>query len=200
MTTSILALDLGNRICRASVGVCSDLQVTSINALRWREVPGWPEYEISEYGDVRRRMAGGSPIAKPGKLLRPSGSGYRHVNLHGGAGRQHISLHRLVALAFIGEPPSCRHQVAHNDGDRLNNHYTNLRYATPRENAADRVRHGTQSRGETAGPVRLTEVAVRQIRALADRGVPQDLIAEIFETSQSHIGRVVRGEAWGHVQ
>lgn len=200
MTTTILALEQGNRICRAFVRACSEQQVTSINGLRWREVPGWPEYEISEYGDVRRKMAGGSPIAKPGRLLRPSGNRYRYVNLHGGAGRQHISLHRLVALAFIGEPPSNSHQVAHNDGDRLNNHYTNLRYATPRENAADKVRHGTQSRGEKAGPARLTEVAVRQIRALADRGVPQELIAEIFETSQSHIGRVVRGEVWGYVQ
>ena len=145
MTTTILALDQGNRICRVFVRACSEQQVTSINGLRWREVPGWPEYEISEYGDVRRKMAGGSPIAKPGRLLRPSGNRYRHVNLYGEAGRQHISLHRLVALAFIGEPPSCAHQVAHNDGDRLNNHYTNLRYATPRENAADRVRQDRKS-------------------------------------------------------
>jgi hypothetical protein len=41
---------------------------------------------------------------------------------------------------------------------------------------------------------------VRQVRVLAAKEVPQEIIAEIFETSQSHIGRIVRKELWGHVE
>ncbi len=48
-------------------------------------------------------------------------------------------IHRLVAAAFLGEPPSLLHtQVNHKDGDRGNNALSNLEYATPEANAADR--------------------------------------------------------------
>ncbi len=172
---------------------------SSTSELEWRIIPGWPEYEISEYGHVRRRLPGGSTIGKVGRVLRPSAGRYQHVYLHGHAGRRHITIHRLVALAFIGQTPSEKHQVAHNDGNPKNNHYSNLRYATPAENAADKLLHNTVARGERVGPSKFTECSVHQIRALAAKGVAQELIAEIFETSQSHIGRIVRRELWRHI-
>ncbi|AXV72811.1 hypothetical protein CJO75_01120 [Ralstonia solanacearum] len=52
-------------------------------------------------------------------------------------------IHRLVALTFLGPPPSRQHEVAHNDGNRANNIVTNLRWATHAENVADTFRHGT---------------------------------------------------------
>ena len=199
----ILALDLGQRTGSAPAShppALNEQQAKVAAAAEWRSVPHWPEYEVSEFGHVRRRLPGGSPIAKVGRELRPSPGLYAHVYLHGKAGKRHISIHRLVALAFLGEPPSRAHQVAHNDGNPRNNHYTNLRYATPRENNADKIRHGTLPRGEKAGPSRFTATMVRQVRVLAAKEVPQEIIAEIFETSQSHIGRIVRKELWGHVE
>ena len=172
-----------------------------LSGLKWKIIPGWPEYEVSEYGHVRRRLSGGSPIGKVGRVLRPNAWGrYRHVYLHGRAGRRHVTVHRLVALSFVGKPPSKHHQVAHNDGNPENNHYSNLRWATAAENCADELRHGTALRGEEVGISRFTERTISQIRALASKGVPQALIAEVFATSQSHIGRIVRRELWGHVQ
>jgi hypothetical protein len=48
-----------------------------------------------------------------------------------------------VAEAFIGPQPSPRHQVAHYDGVRDNNHYSNLRWATPtRMKKEERSRSG----------------------------------------------------------
>ena len=199
----ILALDLGQKTGSAPAShppVLNEQQAKVAAAAEWRSVPNWPEYEVSEFGHVRRRLRGGSPIAKVGRELRPSPGLYAHVYLHGKAGKRHISIHRLVALAFLGEPPSRAHQVAHNDGNPRNNHYTNLRYATPRENNADKIRHGTLPRGEKAGPSKFTGTMVRQVRVLAAKEVPQEIIAEIFETLQSHIGRIVRQELWGHVE
>jgi hypothetical protein len=52
-------------------------------------------------------------------------------------------LHRLVALTFIGPPPSSAHEVCHNDGNPANNAPGNLRWGTRGENILDTVRHGT---------------------------------------------------------
>ena len=38
--------------------------------------------------------------------------------------------HTLVALMFIGDPPSDKHEVNHKDLDKRNNHYTNLEWVT----------------------------------------------------------------------
>lgn len=52
-------------------------------------------------------------------------------------------VHRIVALTFIGVPPFAKSEVCHNDGNRRNNHYSNLRWGTRKENVADSIRHGT---------------------------------------------------------
>ncbi|WP_208609489.1 HNH endonuclease signature motif containing protein [Streptomyces atriruber] len=56
------------------------------------------------------------------------------------------SAHFLVCVAFHGPRPTASHQVAHGDGDPTNNRPCNLRWATPAENSAGAVRHGTAGR------------------------------------------------------
>jgi hypothetical protein len=72
----------------------------------------------------------------------------------------------LLALAFLGEPPSARHQVAHNDGNPRNNHLSNLRWATPSENSMDRRLHGTvpDRKGERHPMVKLNDQLVSKLR------------------------------------
>jgi hypothetical protein len=51
-------------------------------------------------------------------------------------------VHRLMAIAFLGEPPpGC--EVCHNDGDGTNNVLSNIRWGTRSENILDSVQHGT---------------------------------------------------------
>ncbi len=54
----------------------------------------------------------------------------------------------LVLQSFVGDRPTRQHQCAHWDGDQLNNRLTNLRWATPKENEADKVRHARDLHGE----------------------------------------------------
>ena len=161
---------------------------------QWRHVPGWPQYEVSPAGLVRRAVKGGSPIAKRGRLLKAAGARYLHVTLHADGKHATFSLHRLVARTYLGEPPSPRHQVAHNDGDPRNNTVGNLRWALPTENAADRVLHGTMLNGERSPNCRVAETQVRAIRAAAARGVAHDLIAAIAGIGTTQVGRICRGE------
>ena len=136
--------------------------------LEWREIPGWPAYEISEVGDIRRVRQGQSGNGKVGRLLRPSvgPKGYLRATLYSGSteSRTQIGVHVLVALAFHGPRPTPEHQVAHGDGDPSNNHWRNVRWATPAENCADRVLHGTAPIGEAHWHAELSADDVREIR------------------------------------
>lgn len=64
------------------------------------------------------------------------------MNLHrDGRGRTE-KVHRLIAIAFLGQPEA-RQEVRHLDGDPSNNRVDNLKWGTRSENIRDSVRHGT---------------------------------------------------------
>jgi hypothetical protein len=85
-------------------------------------------YTISESGSVKNNN---------GKLLKPakchSGKGYYQVVLSKNGFTKTYSLHRLVAMCFIPNPDN-KPQVNHKDGNKFNNHYTNLEWVTAKEN------------------------------------------------------------------
>ena len=90
----------------------------------WRTVPGYEAYEVSSLGHVKRgkRMLAARPNV-PG--------GYHRVSVTQDKKRKHLYVHRLVAMAFIGEGSG---EVDHIDGNKLNNRVDNLRWVTPSEN------------------------------------------------------------------
>lgn len=57
----------------------------------------------------------------------------------------------------------------------------------------------TVRRGSKHHKARLTDDAVREIRALVSSGVTQTAVAERFGVRQSHISRIVRNKGWSHV-
>lgn len=60
--------------------------------------------------------------------------GYPQVLLNVDGKRLPRASHRLVALAFIGKPPTSKHQVNHKNGVRSDNRPENLEWVTSREN------------------------------------------------------------------
>ena len=89
-------------------------------------IQGHPNYLITEDGRV---------FTAKGRELRPTPNhnGYLTVNLRTD-GKQHLRrVHRLVALAYVpnkeGKP-----DVNHIDGNKRNNHKTNLEWVTNEEN------------------------------------------------------------------
>lgn len=111
----------------------------------WRAIPFAPNYAVSNLGRVKRLTRGRS--TRPGYILSPvSGTGgYLVVGLHAEGRLRTCRVSRLVAIAFLGDPPSPKHHVAHWDGTRTNNVVGNLRWATAKENCADKRRHGRDS-------------------------------------------------------
>jgi hypothetical protein len=61
-------------------------------------------------------------------------------------GQTTITVHRLVAAAFLGPRPDGM-MICHWNGDPADNRVENLRYATRVDNALDSLRHGTHFPG-----------------------------------------------------
>ena len=141
---------------------------------RWLPIAGFPGYEVSDFGRVRsvdrivmRRDRQAQRCA--GRTLEPTPNdkGYQRVTLYhcdGATARQTtVYVHKLVLLAFVGQCPNGL-EGCHDDGDKRNNRLSKLRYDTPKGNALDRRRHGTQAIGSRSPNARLTEDVVRAIR------------------------------------
>lgn len=161
--------------------------------IEWRRCEQAPNYEVSSDGRVRRVIG---PYNRSGeKVLRPSlVCGYKQVVLMVYGKRTTFRVSRLVATAFIGDPPSDRHEAAHWDGDRANNDRSNLRWATPTENSEDKLRHGTLH--VRTWNSKLTAADAARIRELAQSGVSQRAIAREYGVQSAHISKIVRGLKW----
>lgn len=174
-------------------------------AMQWRECPRFPDYEVSECGDLRRKLD--SNLHQRGRVLKGviDPDGYIHYTLRRrDGGSSSATAHRLVAEAFIGPAPSPQHEVAHNNGSKLLNTQDNLRWAIPLSNQRDRAVHGTDAKGTRNGRAQITDDDVRYIRRrYREIKLSRGRVAELdeqFNLSRGQIIRIARGEAWSHVQ
>lgn len=160
----------------------------------WRACEDFPSYEVSSLGRVRR--------AKSGRLrvLSTDHDGYQHLTLSENAKHTTRKVQHLVAAAFLGPKPSAVHCLAHNDGNPANNRPDNLRWATQKENLADRKAHGTLLFGERQVHAKLTSEIVREIRRLNSEGRSYVLLASDYRVSKATIAAAVTGRCWGHVK
>jgi hypothetical protein len=165
--------------------------------IEWRPIPGYEAYSISEYGEVKRVIFGQNGHEPKTLKATPDGDGYLDVTLaRPGAKPKMMRVHRLVAMAFHGPAPSEKHIVAHNDGTRTNNHYSNLRWATQKENHGDRKKHGTHTHGSRSHLARLTEEAVIDIRERHEAGLSIRKLSRIHGVSPLTISDIVKGRSW----
>ena len=189
--------------------MASDQSTTIPDAPTWQPIPDWPRYEASSAGDIRRAVDGTN--SRAGHILKHSiaKSGYASVSMCDGRRRKTQLVHRLVAATFFG--PAEGRWVHHKDTCRTHNHVDNLEYTTPQGNvdhmvAADRQARGDRMtyerrpRGSRHGMAKLTEDAVREIRALITQGVRSGIIAAQFGVSRDTIKLIRRGVFWQHVK
>ena len=95
------------------------------------------DYEISNYGNVRRLLKNGSY-----KILNCSiqNRGYKYFQMKRDNKSKNYLIHQLVAEHFIGPRPE-NLDIDHIDRNKLNNNFNNLRYVSHLENMRNTDRY-----------------------------------------------------------
>lgn len=164
----------------------------------WRDVVEYEGvYQVSNFGRVKRiKRARG---AKFGGILSqhtdPKSLEKKVVLSKDSKPKVH-RVHRLVAFAFLGSPPTERHVVAHGDGNASNNRLANLRWATRSENSFDQVLHGTNV-GKYHG--RKSALSDEQVTAILLDKRSHEEVAKDFNLSPGTVGQIRRRETHKHV-
>jgi hypothetical protein len=96
-----------------------------------------------------------------------------------------------VASAFHGTRPSSDHEAAHCNGNQDDDRASNLRWATAKENAADREIHGNTARGDRNGATKLPDACIPMIHADRRRGMTQYQLADKYQISQAQIWNIL---------
>lgn len=112
----------------------------------WRPIKGYENYSISTHGNVRRYRTYSSFYYKgKDRFVYIKGmitiKGYHMKGVCKNGTKRNIAVHRLVAEHFIPNPQNLP-QVNHIDGNKLNNHISNLEWVTASENILHSVRIG----------------------------------------------------------
>lgn len=162
---------------------------------QWRQVVGWPAYEVSDIGNVRRVGGQRLPRNNRQRRLKKCKTGYLEVALWSGQSRMgYYLVHRLVAAAFIGEPKG--RDVNHIDADRTNNRVANLEYVTKRQNVYHCMALGRHARGTRIHGSTLNEALVREIRKRLATGAKQLHVANALGVSHMSVHNVANNKTW----
>ena len=180
---------------------------------KWLPINGYGGYyEVSNLGEVRSLNRAipyerweeryGDKMVLRGRPLKgcTAKDGRRSVTLSKNGKATTKRIHRIVLEAFIGSCPNGM-EGCHNDGNPQNNTLNNLRWDTRSANHMDKIKHGTHDRGERNPMAKLVREKVNAIKILykKTKASQQDL-ADLFDVSQAHISRIIRGKCWAHME
>lgn len=165
-------------------------ETTPIESEEWRDLVDFPNYEVSEYGRVKNKTSG--------KELkwRICHQGYGHVMLRRDSKNKGMRVHRLVCKAFNGLSDDL--QVDHIDGNKLNNHKSNLEGVTPQENIDRAMKLGLANIGSDHGNSKLDDMQVLTVFTWMRSGKPRKEITDHYKITKSHLFTMNHG-AWRHL-
>lgn len=137
--------------------------------------------------------------SKSGRFLKPckSSSGYLKVSL--GSKHKNVSIHRLVAFAFVAGYEDGL-EVNHIDGNKHNNHSSNLEWVTKSQN--HKHKHsvlGKTVRGSSVSSSKLHELDVKEIKRCIEQGEPLTNISQRFGVHIVTIHDISKGKTWKHI-
>ena len=165
---------------------------------RWRVIPEWPDYAVSDHGNVKRTTA--APSTYVGRVLKPiiTLGGYCQAKL--GRDGPICTIHSLVMAQFVGPRPP-KAEINHKNGNKRDNRLENLEYATHMENEIHaKLVLRVKPRGTKHGMSKLTDDKVREIRKLRKEGQTLWAIADRYGITAANVDYITKGLTWAHVK
>lgn len=154
-------------------------------------------YIVSNLGQV-------FSIARSGnwklKQLKPNVNhkGYSRVTLKNGNECKTLSLHRIVAQAFI-ENHLGKTQVNHINRIKSDNDVANLEWCTPKENIHHALKTGLTKVSSGEKKSQLTNEDVLQIVSRYHNGEMLREISKDYPVSEQTLSSIVNGKSWSSV-
>lgn len=172
-----------------------------IEGVEIRHCPGCDGYAVGDDGSIwscRRRLGFGyRSVWFP---ITPSKGTTNHYSvmfrINGKQKRR--SVHSLVLEAFVGPRPEgmeCRHFP---DRDPANNQLSNLQWGTPKENADDKIVHGTDGRGARNAMAVLDDESAKAVYKEYQVKTGAELATE-FNVTPGAMRAICRGSTWKHL-
>lgn len=156
----------------------------------WKDIEGYEgRYRVSTLGKVY------SCVSE--KTLKTANTrGYLIVCLTMHRKQVNHKVHRLVALAFLGNPEN-KPQVNHIDGIKTNNNISNLEFVTPSENIIHAHETGLSSTNITNR--KLTDIEILTIATMARAGHSPKKLSEGYKVAIQTIYKIEKGDLWNNL-
>lgn len=144
------------------------------------------KYEISEYGDVRN--------IQTGCILKPhiNRGGYKYVCIslnkrHEIGQRKTIIVHKAVGYTFLADSNNniC---IDHVDGNKSNNHYSNLEWVTFGENTKRAFANGLIRKHGVIKPTADDVISIRAM--LSSASMTHEQIANMFGVTRGTVTQI----------
>jgi hypothetical protein len=104
-------------------------------------------------------------------------------------------IHRLIAETFIDNPEG-KKEVNHKDGNKLNNHVSNLEWVTRLENISHAFNTGLYKSTENSPNSKLTNANIVEIKEMISNGKSLNSIGKIYGVNHATIRHIKLGLTW----
>jgi len=162
----------------------------------YKSIKGFEHYACTEDGEIIKVTTG--RIVSQFLVGVPA---YYSVNLRTDKVSRQQRVHRLVALAWLdNDAPDTKVHVNHKDGNKFNNHVSNLEWVTPAQNQQHAVNTGLKGKGEGLYNSLLEDEQVHQICKLFLEGWTTKDIADKFEIPRNVALTIRSGDSYLHIR
>jgi hypothetical protein len=160
---------------------------------QWKPITGWEDlYAVSSLGRFKNTKTGRMRKTQAGT------AGYCQIVLTRNRKQTCLMAHRVVAQEFIGF--SDKPEVNHKDGDKSNNHVSNLEWVTSKQNTQHAIATGLWNPvGEANENAKLSLSNVHWVKYLLGQGAVAARLAKVFGVQPAAISKINVGRSWAHV-
>lgn len=180
-----------------------EVQVISSHEAKQVPLDEYPGYIVTDNGEIWTVRTTGSHGAygKPKRKKTRIINGSEGIILQSNTGKSlSTTVSKLVALAFLGEPPFDDAVTIHKNGNVLDNNASNLAWADWEEYGKNKKRNPEMTAsGEDGGMSKLTDAQVIEILRRSKNETDISLAQE-FNVTRPVITGIRKRQSWRHLQ